>query len=178
MKSPFFIDQDVIIAAPIWHDWAKTIVFQWFADGTEFKELNIGGTPANLSATGGHHIISIAESMKDAQGSYHLPPLRKLADGFDLVGSGRTNLLAEYTIHNLSDGDFTFSIPAADDAGALIAKLAPNFGFSPTDANYNTNFRNPVFANISQERILILYGNGGLAAVRAELDALRARRRF
>lgn len=227
MKSPFFIDQDVIIAAPIWHDWAKTVVFQWFADGSEFKELNIGGTPANGSGTGGHHIIGIAESMKralppvfviaqasahsnptlgnefkvvawiraagilaqvdpivggylvkDAQGVYHLPPLRKLADGLDLVGSGRTNLLAEYTIHNLSDGDFTFSIPAADDAGALIAKLAPNYGFSPADANYNTNFRNPVFANISQERILIVYGNGGLAAVRVELDALRARRRF
>ena len=227
MKSPFFIDQDVIIAAPIWHDWAKTVVFQWFADGTEFKELNIGGAPANGSGTGGHHIIGIAESMKralppvfviaqasahssptlgnefkvvawiraagilaqvdpvvsgylvkDAQGIYHLPPLRKLADGLDLVGSGRTNLLAEYTIHNLSDGDFTFSIPAADDAGALIAKLAPDYGFSLMDGNYNTSFRNPVFANISQERILIVYGNGGLAAVRAELDALRARRRF
>jgi hypothetical protein len=78
----------------------------------------------------------------------------------------------------LSDGDFTFSIPTADDAGASIAKLAPDYGFSPADANYNTNFRNPVFANISQERILIVYGNGGLAAVRAELGALRARRRF
>lgn len=227
LRSPFFIDQDVIIAAPIWHDWAKTLVFQWFADGSEFKELNLGGTPANLSATGGHHIISIAESMKralppvfviaqasahsnptlgnefkvvawiraagilaqvdpvergylarDAQGGYHLPALRKLADGFDLAGSGRTNLLAEYTIHNLSDGDFTFSIPAADDAAALIAKLAPGYGFSPTDADYNVRFRNPVFANLSQERILIVYGNGGLAAVRAELDALRARRRF
>ncbi len=227
MSSPFFIDQDVIIAAPIWHDWAKTMVFQWLADGTGFKELNIGGTPANLSATGGHHIISIAESMKralppvfviaqasahsnptlgnefkvvawlraagilaqvdpvaggylvkDAQGIFHLPALRKLADGFDLVGTGRTNLLAEYTIHNLSDADFTFSIPAADDAAALIAVLAPNYGFSPNDGNYNTNFRNPIFANISQERIVILYGNGGLAAVRAELDALRARHRF
>jgi hypothetical protein len=227
MKSPFFIDQDVIVAAPIWHDWAKTVVFQWFADGTEFKELNIGGTPANGAATGGHHIIGITESMKrglpaafviaqasahsnptlgnefkvvawiraagllaqvdpvaggylikDVQGVYHLPALRKLADGFDLVASGRTNLLAEYTIHNLSDGDFTFSIPAADDAAALIAKLAPNYGYSPADANYNTAFRNPVFAQISQERILILYGNGGLSAVRTELDALRARRGF
>ena len=38
------IDQDVILAAPIWHDWAKMMVFQWNADGTEFTELNFGGT--------------------------------------------------------------------------------------------------------------------------------------
>ena len=33
------IDQDLIIAAPIWHDWGKVMVFQWNADGTEFQEL-------------------------------------------------------------------------------------------------------------------------------------------
>ena len=61
----------------------------------------------------------------------------------------------------------------------LIAKLAPSYGFDPTNvAVYNTQFRNPVFANISQERILVLYGNGGLRAVQAELDALRARHGF
>ncbi|HEY1393913.1 MAG TPA: hypothetical protein VFV25_11080 [Methylibium sp.] len=228
MKSPFFIDQDIVIAAPIWHDWAKTLVFQWTAEGQEFKELNFGGTPANGSATGGHHIISVGESMKrglpaafviaqasahsnptlgnefkvvnwlraagilaqvdpvkagylmqDAKGGFHLPALRKLAEGFDLAGAGQTNLLPEYTIHNLSDGDFTFSIPAAGDAALLVAKLAPQFGFDPADtARYNNAYRNPVFANLSQERILILYANGGLAAVQAELEALRARRVF
>ena len=95
------------------------------------------------------------------------------------MGAGQTNLLPEYTLHNLSDGDFTFSIPAAGDASLLIAKLAPQFGFDPTDtARYNNTYRNPVFANISQERILIVYANGGLAAVQAELEALRARRVF
>ena len=71
------IDQDVILAAPIWHDWAKMMVFQWNADGTEFTELNFGGFGTNDnfgaagdSRTGGHHIISIAETM--ARG---LPPL-------------------------------------------------------------------------------------------------------
>lgn len=226
-RSAFFIDQDIVIAAPIWHDWAKTVVFQWAADGSEFKELSFGGTPGNGTATGGHHIISIAESIKrglpaafviaqasahsnptlgnefkvvawlraagilaqvdpvaagylvqDAQG-FHLPPLRKLADGVDLIGAGQTNLLAEYTIHNLSDGDFTFSIPAAGDAALLIAKLAPRYGFDPANvAAYNTQFRNPVFAHLSQERLLVLYGNGGLAAVQAELDALHARHGF
>jgi hypothetical protein len=59
------INQDVVLAAPIWHDWGKMMVFQWNADGTEFTELNFGGTggaPGD-SRTGGHHIISIAETM-------------------------------------------------------------------------------------------------------------------
>src|SRR5262245_7472980 len=38
-QSSVFIDQDLILAAPMWHDWAKTMVFQWNADGTEFTEL-------------------------------------------------------------------------------------------------------------------------------------------
>jgi len=71
------INQDVILAAPIWHDWGKMMVFQWNGDGTEFTELNFGGSGTNDnfgapgdSRTGGHHIISIAETM--ARG---LPPL-------------------------------------------------------------------------------------------------------
>lgn len=65
-----FINQDLIVAAPLWHDWAKMMVFQWNADGTEFTELNFGGTgkldafgAAGDSRTGGHHILGIAESM-------------------------------------------------------------------------------------------------------------------
>ena len=65
-----FIDEDLIIGAPLWHDWAKPIVFQWNADGTEFVELNFGGTGTNDnfgapgdSRTGSHHILSIAEAM-------------------------------------------------------------------------------------------------------------------
>lgn len=66
----FFIDQNIVIAAPIWHDWAKTIVFQWNADGSEFPEMNFGGngktdawgTPGSTK-TGAHHILGIAEAM-------------------------------------------------------------------------------------------------------------------
>ncbi|MDQ2711484.1 MAG: hypothetical protein M3Y24_04485 [Acidobacteriota bacterium] len=71
------IDEDVILAAPVWHDWGKMLVFQWNADGTEFEELSFGGTGKNDkfgdvgdSRTGAHHIISLAEAM--ARG---LPPL-------------------------------------------------------------------------------------------------------
>ncbi len=70
------IDEDIIVAAPLLHDWGKPIVFQWNADGTEFAELNFGGNgatdnygAAGDSRTGAHHIIGVAESM--ARG---LPP--------------------------------------------------------------------------------------------------------
>jgi hypothetical protein len=66
-----FISQDLMVAAPLWHDWAKPIVFQWNADGSEFIELNFGGNgttdawgqPGD-SRTGAHHIITISEMMK------------------------------------------------------------------------------------------------------------------
>jgi len=64
------IDEDVMVAAPLLHDWAKPIVFQWNADVTEFAELNFGGDgatdnfgAAGDSRTGAHHIIGVAESM-------------------------------------------------------------------------------------------------------------------
>lgn len=69
--AEIFISQDLMVAAPIWHDWAKSMVFQWTAEGTEFTELNFGGSgktdawgQAGDSRTGGHHIITIAEMMK------------------------------------------------------------------------------------------------------------------
>jgi hypothetical protein len=71
------LNQDVILAAPIWHDWAKRMVFQWNTDGTEFTELNFGGWGTNDnfgapgdSRTGVHHIMSVAEAMARS-----LPPI-------------------------------------------------------------------------------------------------------
>jgi len=71
IASAFLLSQDVTIAAPVWHDWAKSIVFQWNSDGSEFLELNFGGNgqtdnfgaPGN-SKTGAHHMLSAAEAMK------------------------------------------------------------------------------------------------------------------
>ena len=70
-EKDFFIDQDIIVAAPIWHDWGKPIVFQWNSDGSEFPELNFGGNgltdnfgTAGDSTTGAHHIIGVAETIK------------------------------------------------------------------------------------------------------------------
>ena len=223
------IDADVILAAPIWHDWAKTIVFQWNADGSEFAEFNFGGAgtldawgASGDSRTGGHHILGIAESMArglsplmvvtqasahsaptlgneykvvnwvraaaiiaridpvkagylstDAAGRLRLPPLGKLAD-VDLNAAGQTNLRVEYTLHNLSDADFTFSGPAVASANVLLATLAPEFGYSAADATtFNNRFRNPALSYLTGERLQVLYGSKGLDAVRQELKRLR-----
>jgi len=64
------INQDWVIGAPAWHDWAKTMVFQWNADGRIFDEFNFGGrgqtdnygAPGD-SRTGAHHILGLAETM-------------------------------------------------------------------------------------------------------------------
>jgi hypothetical protein len=225
-----FINQDIILAAPIWHDWAKMMVFQWNADGTEFTELNFGGTGTNDNAgaagdsrTGGHHILSVAESMarglppafvitqasahsnpslgnefkvvnwlraaaivarldpvakgylvQDAQGKFRLPPLLSLGEGVDLTAQGQSNLLIEYQIHNLSDADFTNSIPAVTESQVLLAQLAPAYGYDASNVTvFNNKFRNVVFAYLSPERLEILYTNGGLQAVKREIDKLQ-----
>jgi hypothetical protein len=230
-KGDLAISNDTIVAAPLWHDWAKPIVFQWNADGTEFAEFNFGGAgsvdnygAAGDSRTGGHHIISLAESMArnlppffiitqasahseptlgneykvvnwlrtaaiiaqvdpvargylytDANGNLRLPPVRT-SDTFDFNGNGQTNILIEYEIHNLSDADFTLTIPAISDSQLILASLAPIYGYDPVNmvATYTTKFRNPALTYLSAERILSLYISGGVSAVKAELDVLHA----
>jgi len=230
-ESAIFINQDIILGAPIWHDWAKSIVFQWNSDGSEFQEFNFGGTGVNDnngtpgdSRTGGHHIMSVAESMKrglspafvitqasahsaptsgnefkvvnwlraaaimaqidpvakgyltvDGHGNFRLPALRQLGS-INLLNAtpSQTNLLAEYTLHNLSDADFTYSGPAVGTVEVLLQQLAPGFGFNPADAaNYNNKFRNPVLSFSSAERLLIIYSQAGLDGVRKQLQELR-----
>src|SRR5262249_5103865 len=181
-QSDIYIDQDVVIAAPIWHEWAKAIVFQWNKDGTEFKELNFGGNgatdnngSAGNSKTGAHHILGLAEAMKrgfnpvlvitqasahtaptmgnefkvvnwvraaaiiaqidavekgylatDKHGRLRLPPVRKLG-ALDLLNADppQTNLIAEYTIHNLSDADFILSTPSVTTVQIILREVAP-----------------------------------------------------
>ena len=229
--ADIFISNDITIAAPIWHDWAKPMVFQWNSDGSEFEELNFGGNgttdnygqPGN-SKTGAHHILGLAESMKrglspalvitqasahsaptlgneykvvnwlqaaaiiaqidpvasgylyrDRQNHLRLPPLHQLGD-LDLNAVGQTNLLAEYSLHNLSDADFVLSIPAVTIDQTILQALAPEFGYNPKDiSTYNNGFRNPVLAYLSAERLLIIYSRKGLNGVRDEIQKLRQR---
>ena len=227
--ADIFIDQDLIVGAPLWHDWAKSIVFQWNSDGTEFIELNFGGTGTNDnfgapgdSRTGAHHIITIAEEMSrglspvfvitmacahsaptsgneykvvnwlragaiiaqidpvakgylylDSKGNLRLPALRQLGNDVNLNTAGQTNVLAEYTLHNLSDADFTYSGPAVDALNVILQQIAPQFGISPTDPDYLNKFRNPVLSFFTGERLLIIYSEKGTAGVVAEIQELR-----
>ncbi len=63
-------DHGAVIAAALWHDWAKMLVFQWQADGREFSEIPLGGQgiaddfgQVGDSRTGAHHILGVAEAM-------------------------------------------------------------------------------------------------------------------
>jgi hypothetical protein len=86
-------------------------------------------------------------------------------------------VLAEYPIHNLSDADFAYSIPAVNQSDVVLKAGAATFGYDPVNATqtYTTKFRNVALSYLSAERIQILYANGGLAAVTAELNKLRSR---
>lgn len=189
------INIDFLIAAPIWHDWAKTIVFQWKPDGTELDELTIAGTAA-------HHILSLAEAMKRGmpadlivvQSSAHAAPVLgneakvvnwiraaaivaqvdPVALGY-LVhnGSGEWHIprfRIEDSIHNLSDADFVTSIPAVTTVDTILKQLAHEFGFEPSDtARYNNRFRNRVLSELTAERMLMIYTNSGVDGIRAEI---------
>jgi hypothetical protein len=225
------IDQDIMIAAPIWHDWAKAIVFQWTETGDEFPELNFGGNGktdkfggAGNSKTGAHHILGVAETIKrglppqfvitqasahaapaegsefmvvnwiraaaiiaqvdpvaagylikDPQGRPRLPPLRRLANlPIQQSLPDEPNLLVEYVLHNLSDADHGFTGSALSEVQIVLEAVAGRFGYDPTDAGvYNTRFRNAVLANLSAERLQILYADGGVEAVVAEIERLK-----
>jgi hypothetical protein len=209
------IADDIVIGAPLWHDWAKAIVLQWNADGSEFAELRI-------ASSGGHHIIGLAETIKrgfapdfvvthasahtsptddeglvvkwiraasiiarvdpvaqgylrlDATGKLRLPAVRGLGS-VDLNAAGQTNLLVEYVHHHLSDADWILAEPAVATAELLLKKLAPELGYdTATASDYTTKYRNPALSYLSAERILMIYGHGGLPAVRAELKRLKS----
>lgn len=164
-----FISDDIAIAAPIWHDWAKSIVFQWNADGTEFQELSFGGDRA--SKTGAHHILGISEAMKRdlprdfivALACAHAAPIGEaeykvvgwiraaavvarvdpVARGYLVRGEQNRlrlrPLRVEDVLHNLSDADFVFSGPAIIEVDGILAKLAGPFGFNAADAQAYNN---------------------------------------
>jgi hypothetical protein len=110
--AEIMIDQDIIIAAPIWHDWAKTIVFQWTVSGSEFPELNFGGNGktdsyggAGDSKTGAHHLIGLAETIRRG-----LPP---------------AFVAAQASAHGAPTGTQEYKVVNWIRTGAIIAQVDP-----------------------------------------------------
>jgi hypothetical protein len=91
----------------------------------------------------------------------------------DLLTSGQMNLLAEMTIHNLSDADWVYGDQAVDSMQVVLADLAPLFGFDPTNqAVFNNSFRNVVLAHYPTESIYITYTVKGEEGVKAMIQKL------
>ena len=141
--------------------------------GNEYKVVNWLRAAAIIARV---DPVASGYLVTDPAGNLRLPPPPATAGGINLDAGGQTNILLEYEVHNLSDADFTFSIPAVTETEAVLAALAPNYGYSPTDVTtYNTRYRNPVLSNLSGERLLVIYTTQGIAAVRAQLDMLHKR---
>jgi hypothetical protein len=114
----------------------------------------------------------------DKHGRPRLPPVRKLGS-LDLLNAdpSQTNLLAEYSLHNRSDADISFSIPSVKTVEIILRELAPDFGFDPEDtARYNNGFRNLVLSCLTAEHLMMIYSEKGLEGVRSELAELRGRK--
>src|SRR5262249_14438351 len=138
--SGVFIDQDIIVAAPIWHDWAKPIVFQWNADGSEFRELNFGGNGSTDnfgaggdSTTGGHHIIGVAEAMK-----------RGLSPAF---------VITQASAHSAPTSGNEYKVVNWLRAAAIIAQIDPvATGYLTKDSA--GNYRLPALRQLGQVNFL------------------------
>jgi hypothetical protein len=113
--------------------------------------------------------------VKDSAGHPRLAPVRQMRSvGLDGRQPSEPNLLVEYVLHNLSDADFTFTGPAMTQTGVLLKSLASRFGHDPNQASsFNIDFRNPVLAHFSAERLQILYASKGIEAVAAEIEKLK-----
>jgi hypothetical protein len=111
--------------------------------------------------------------VKDGAGRLHLPPVRT-KDDIDFLAIKQDNVRIEAAIHNLSDADYVFASPAVTAAVAILVRLAPDYGYDPSDTSrFNNGFRNPVLSYLSAERVLMRYNSNGLEGVRNDLDALR-----
>jgi hypothetical protein len=110
--------------------------------------------------------------IKDSTGAYRLPAFRQTGS-VDLLSPGQMNLLAEMTIHNLSDADWVYGDQAVSSMQVVLADLAPQFGVDPTNtAVFNNSFRNVVLAHYPAESIYITYTQKGENGVKAMIEKL------
>lgn len=178
------VNRDTVIAAAMYHDIMKTVVFQFNANGTLLPELAIG-------LTGGHHCLSGAEAIArghDARFvtvllSAHAAPslgdeqkvvawcraaamiagvdpvefglVKKSADGYVLPAIPPI----ETFINNLSDHDYVLTIPAVRDVQRRLRAIDPSLWY-----------RHEVFATHSAVALYQTLTTSGEAAFRRAFE--------
>ena len=177
------VNRDVVIAAALYHDIMKTVVFQFNDDGTLLPELSIGDT-------GGHHCLSGAEAIArghDARFvtvllSAHAAPslgdeqkvvtwcraaatiagvdpveyglVKKTADGYALAALPPI----ETFVNHLSDHDYVLTIPAVREVAARLRTIDPSLWY-----------RHEVLATHSAVALYQTLATQGEAAFRAQV---------
>jgi hypothetical protein len=148
------VNRDVTVAAALYHDIMKTVVFQFNDDGTLLPELSIGDT-------GGHHALSGAEAIvrgHDARFvtvllSAHAAPslgdeqkvvtwcrAAAIIAGVDPIDFGLVKKQAgsyalaqvppaEAFVNYLSDHDFVLTIPAVRAIAPLLQRINPSLWY-------------------------------------------------
>jgi len=190
------VDRDTVIAAALYHDVMKAVVFQWNDDGTLFEEYPIAGT-------GGHHVLSGAEAIVRGRSprfvitllSAHAAP--SLGDevkvatwcraaariaGVDpidyglLKKDGSNFVLApnyvplEAFVNYLSDHDYGLSVHAVHEVVPHLQRLAPRYMKSNRHTSFAW-FKNDVLSRVSAIRLYQSLANGGQSALDREVAA-------
>jgi hypothetical protein len=167
-------DTDRIVAAVLWHDWAKKMVLRWRSDGLTEAEIQVAGT-------GVHHVLGLAEAMGRgldpriiaAQACAHDPDparVRRWIEAAALI-AGRDPATypaatsPECLVTHLADQNWVFGDAAVEAAEAALTAAAPAFGFDVGDeARHRLCFRNPVLARFGADALFVKPGTQGWAA--------------
>ncbi|WKL56568.1 hypothetical protein Q1W73_12860 [Asticcacaulis sp. ZE23SCel15] len=170
------VDMDTLTAAIIWHDWGKALVLTWRGDGTLTPEYYIAGT-------GAHHILGLAEAMARglpanmiiAQACAHTAPVGGDAQSVanwlkaaaiiarvDTVPLAADVPSRECLISHAADDNWVHAEVAVQLSDAVLARLAPRYGFDPQDQRvYLTRFRHVVLTAIGADRLYGLWQTEG-----------------
>lgn len=172
------IDLTIVTSAVVWHDWAKTVQFQW----QDHRLINF---ESRIAGTGSHHVIGLAEAM-----ARHLPPRFIIAQacahalpddngGANVTGwlkaaaiiarvdPVKAGLLSEKNgtltasfgpechVNFLSDQSWSSEGPALKNARAILAELSGEFGYTKSDAGRYAAYENTALAIYGADAIAL-----------------------
>jgi hypothetical protein len=107
-SDPGGLDPSIAMAAPLWHDIHKVVVFQWNPDGSEFAEQVIADT-------GAHHPLSGAEAIVRG-----MPPAFVIAQ----LSAHDAPTTSKFNVANADEASLTRLVNYIR-AAAIIARVDP-----------------------------------------------------